>query len=241
MRTRAALIVPMVVSIAIAAQSAFAASITLIPDADADIRSSVPTDGFNRTVLVVGGNANMHKTYVRFELPSDFGTATSATFTVVRALARPSGYSTQVWGLDDGVAGEANWVEANGAGGASWNSAPGNDTTSFSNFNDAAVLGNFTTVGTGSGGAAGDSYSVSGAPLVSFLNADSNGFVTLMLAYTSSTSTNEQFAAQTGSGTATPYDGPRLTLEYEPIPEPASLSLAAVVGGFLLMGARRRR
>ena len=225
---------------ALAAAPLPAATVTLIPDADADIRSSVPDDGFNRTAMVVGGNANRHKAYVRFELPGDFQTATSATFTVVRALARASGYNTQVWGLDDGVTNEADWVEANGGGGMSWNNAPGNDATSFSAFNNATVLGGFTTVGTGSGGAAGDSYSVSGPALVDLLNADTNGFVTLMMAYTSNTSTNEQFAAQTGSGTATGLPGPRLTLEYTVIPEPAALTLSAL-GCLLLWGRKRRR
>jgi len=77
-----------------------------------------------------------------------------------------------------------------------WNNAPANDGSDYGFGSDATgVLGTFTTLGTNYGGAAGQVMTVSTSELLSFINTDSDGNVTLMLGRPSSTAGYDTFAA----------------------------------------------
>ena len=201
-----------------------AASVVLDPEADIDIRSKDLADnGYNRNVMVIGHNGDpsvtrAYKAYVRFQLPADFGTATNATFTMTRALVGAWGWNYEVSGMNDGITNETTYSIANGTGvGTTWNNAPANITTSPYQFSDSSVVGTFSTVKAADGGFAGDSWSISGTDLVNFLNADSNGFVTLMIGRDGVSTSMDQWAAYEWSGgTGTGYSGPKLELEYTP-------------------------
>ena len=206
----------------VAAQAA-SASATLTPQADVDIRSTSPNVGFNRNVLLASyRNANPTagqdaKIYIRFQLPSDFGYATNATFTMTRAVARNfvSGYV--VYGMAQGpIAGspwnELTWPELDGVSpsATTWTNAPDNNTNSGYLFtSDAMYLGTFKTVATTT---AGDSYSITNGGLLTFLNADTNGFVTVMIARTNipSSSSEDQWASKEN----TTYAWPTLAIGY---------------------------
>lgn len=190
--------------------------VALTPDADAEIRSKdlANTAYDKETLWIVQGNsdpsvARCGKGYVRFKLPVDFGLALNATCTVTRASVGAWNWIYTVNGLDDGVAGEMSWVEKDGTG-MTWNGAPGNIATSPDGFTDSTVVGAFTTTGSNYGGTAGDAYTVSGANLVDFLNADSNGYVTLMIGRGGISSSSDLFASRENAT----YAAPALSLEY---------------------------
>ncbi len=201
-----------------------AVTVVLDPEADIDIRSmDLADNGYNRNVMVIGQNGDpsvnrAYKAYVRFQLPADFGTATSATFTMTRAVVGAWGWNYEVNGMDDGIADESTYSTANGTGvGTTWNNAPANDTSSPYLFSDSSVVGTFLTLNAAGGGVAGDSWSISGPDLVNFLNGDSNGFVTLMIGRDGVSTSMDQWAAYEWSGgTGTGYSGPKLELEYAP-------------------------
>lgn len=202
---------------AVAARTAPAVEVVLETDADADIRSADLADNsYNRSVMVVGDTPTRdYKAYMRFDLPNNIDVVNSATFTVSRAVAGAWNFAYYAFGLNDGVAGETDWIESNTEG-ITWNTAPGNDPSSGSGFIDATPIGSFSVTGVNNGGASGDSYSFSTQELADFINADSNGYVTIMISRPggSESTSYDQLAARTGSGTAHGLPGAMLTLEY---------------------------
>ncbi len=189
----------------------------LEPDADIDIRSAdLATNGYDRTVLWVQNNGDPSvnraaKAYIRYKLPPDFGEAASATFTIIRNNVGPWAWTYEVSGMDDGIPNEADWSSANGNGvGTTWNNAPANITTSAYQFTNATLLGTFQVAKAADGGVAGDSWSISGADLVDFLNGDSNGYVTLMIGRSGLSSSSEGFASQSNET----YGPPTLSIYY---------------------------
>lgn len=222
----------------IATSTTQGASVVLQTDADADIRSGdLENESYNRSGMPVGNetlsimpgssSTRNYKAYLRFALPSNIDTVTSATFTISRADAGAWNFLIIGYGLNDNTPGEVDWFESN-TGGITWNSAPGNDATSPSVFdvNSSTPIGSFTTTGYNNGGASGDSYTIAStseiAPeLVDFINADTNGYITIMLGRHESglSSSVDQFKARTGEGPAyMDIPAPTLTLEYTASP-----------------------
>ncbi len=127
------------------------------------------------------GTTTIHrKAYFKFDV-SELDAADQASFIVNAYAVNSSSYTFRLYGLIDGVGDD--WGETT----ITWNNAPGN--TAASNDMDSAetvFLGTFK-------GAAGDA-AFSGSTLVDFLNADSDGLVTLIVA-ADQTSTNISYAA----------------------------------------------
>ncbi len=126
---------------------------------------------------------NARKSYVRFDLaslPAPAKNATSATLGLQLAPSEGKSPADRVWtfnvyGLKDGSAGE-NWDEKS----VNWNNAPANVATSPLDLTpDTTLLGNFTITGTGK---PGQIVQLSSAALLKFLQSDTNGEVTLILA-----------------------------------------------------------
>jgi len=207
---------------------AIATVTNLSSQADVDIRSlGTEADiGYNRTVLLVGNRdvdpnaAEDAKAYIRFQLPADFGTATSATLTLTRAVVGAYGWTYSVYGLNDGpVAGSSwtslTWPEVNGGNSTTattWNNAPGNVTNSATDFTSSSLIGTFTTKSAAAGGVAGDQYSITGAGLLNFVNGASNLFLTQMVSRAGVSSSSDQWASKENTN----YPGPILTLDYIP-------------------------
>ena len=196
--------------------------VSLLPDADADIRSSsLATNGYNRTTLSIVNNGSdtvaftNAKAYVRFKLPSNFDSAITASFTLTRSVLGAWAPIYHVSVLNDGVSNETDWVEQNGPDGMTWNNAPGNMTNSAYEFMDSVEVGSFQVNKATAGGYVGDSYTVSGAGLVDALNADSNGYVTLMIGREGASTSSDGWAS---SEHPTNSWAPVLALKYASVP-----------------------
>jgi len=221
-----------VVLLAMAVPS-FATTVTLTAVADSWIDEANQGTNYGSDVGLAiknSGSTNSAKAYMRFELPVDFDTATSVTFKITRGwLGNSWNANYNLHGLNNGTS--ETWGEST----ISWNNAPANDGSDYGFGSDATgVLGTFTTLGANYGGAAGQIMTVSTANLLSFINTDSDGNVTLMLGRPSSTTGYDTFAAiGHWRGAA------QLELDYTPVPEPATLAILAA--GFFFVGNRRKR
>ncbi len=212
-----------------------AMAITIVPNADSYISKNNPDTNFGNasTVRLRGGTFDTYKAYFRFSLSEVTGTIVSASFSFEPNsggswIATATTYN--VYGLNDGHAGE-NWIEGNGgtdndpAGEITWNNAPAN-ASNLGFDSDATLLGHIDAP-------AGTSERLvfSSAALVSFLNADTDGQVTLMLAPTDTGLTTIQSLAPRTDATRRP----RLDVV---VPEPTAMSLL-LAGGVLCL--RRRK
>lgn len=218
---------------------ASAATVQLTAVADTDVRMAAEDYAHStRTGMWVSSvSTNAMKGYMRFELPTDIDYVTSATLTLTRQVAGAWSPTYDIYGLDDDLI-ENDWLEINSARnpgepytrGLTWNNAPANDKTTANSFlaADSSMLSSFAVVGYNHGGSAGDTYSISGANLVNFLDVDSDGNVTFMIARNSGESTSLDVFGTKETGTAA-----MLSLTYEPVPEPISLALLGL-GGLLI-------
>ncbi len=157
--------------------------------ADLNIRGGAVFGGGNfgdHPILRVrntGDLGDARKSYIRFDLaslPAPAKGATSAMLGLQLAPAEGKSPAGRVWtfnvyGLKDGGASE-NWDEKT----VNWNNAPANVATSPLGLTpDATLLGTFTITGTG---AAGEIVQLSSPELLKFLQNDSNGEVTFVIA-----------------------------------------------------------
>lgn len=231
--------------------------------ADATVRSGTHANSNfgNATVASVKNDSTPNatdfnrKTYLRFDLSTitELPSATSASLKLTLNNGGDN-FSYNVFGLIDGTTGEV-FTEGAGETGVSgatppnpitWNNAPANDTTAGGGTYDTGTstgggvnnaltvfLGTFST----SGVAAGSSINFSTPELVSFLNADTNDFATLIITRSgnANTATVVDFRSKENAAGSASY--PTLTVL---IPEPATASvlLLNMMGG--LMRRRRR-
>ena len=191
------------------------------------------------------GFTNTRKPYLRFDLSAVGADLVSDATLELTYAGTATGELRdsviRVFGLDDGDPGES-WGELD----ITWNNAPGNFQSCCNvDLNVATFLGEFTREGAL---AAGELVSFSSAALVDFLNADTDGQVTLMLAGVGNgqrpgSLATGVFSAFTSKEDATVAAGtaqaPTLELEVVPIPEPGTAMLLGI--GLVALAARRPR
>ncbi|QNN21701.1 DNRLRE domain-containing protein [Planctomycetales bacterium ZRK34] len=192
--------------------------------------------GTDTTVQTKSGedsNQLYRKSYLRYDLSSvgdDQVFSASLDLTVNNRVT--TGQTFNVYALVDGVDGDddpsgAGWIES-GAGGITWNNAPGNDTGTGLD-SDAVLLGTFT------GGVNDETLRFTSEALVDFLNADTNGLVTFILVDLTPGSFGDSNFLQFDSKEQSGGVAPALSLVL--IPEPTSLMV--MIG--MLLGVIRRR
>ena len=217
----ASLAVFLAVSCFVIVDDADASSATITATADADVRSgSSADDAFDRTVLFIkqtGTNPNVGtsgKAYIRFDLPSDFGWTGTAEFTMTRSLVGAWSWEYDIYGLDEGVAGEIFTESEDAPPGITWNNAPGNDTASTNGVvaGGTTYLGSWQVNSPTSGGYAGDQYSINPSAVSNFLNSDINGSVTFIVTRDGDSTSHDHWASSE-DGT---YDAPTLSFTYIP-------------------------
>lgn len=218
--------------------------------ADSYIRSGANADlnfGTDTTIIIKADQADAagdfnRKGYFRFDLTTatDLPTATAASLTFTLESGS-SGRVFNVFGLIDGTSGEV--FTESGAGGITWNTAPGNDSASGGGayntgtktgggVNNAVTtfLGTFTLSTT----TGGTPYSISTPELLSFLQADTNSAATFILTSASiQTAAVDSFRTKENAAGSTSY--PKLTI----VPEPATAVM--LLGGLGMVGIIRRR
>ena len=210
--------------------------------ADSLINGYTPTVNYGSDDLVAGKydprttyNFN-RKAYIRFDVTSlpTGGHEYLFGLNVVDSKAGDVNltrvYEFEVYGLNDGVAGE-NWLEDE----ITWNNAPAND--EFNLFtSDATSLGKFYITGDGIGTAIRFS-SVSNPAMATFIEADTDNQVTFMIARNTAALGDNYVHAFASKESAT-AGGPTLGSA----PEPGSLIVWSLLGALgIIVGWWRRR
>ncbi len=169
-------------------------SLGLVGGVQADTLSVTTADGYgldqfvtentpdgtqpNRTFLQlrsrdIAGSERHSVPFLRFDV-STFPTATNATLTWYHEGGDT--FNVDVFGVVDGVTGEADWT----AGGLSYNNAPGFSSDNYPNIDRNHAVGEATLLGTVAVSGSGN-RSLSSTALKDFVNADANGVVTFIL------------------------------------------------------------
>jgi hypothetical protein len=211
--------------------------------ADSYVRKGSATTNFGNATSILtknnGTSGTTRKGYLRFELPTLFGGVLDAALNMEVTTnnqggggTTPQNQTVNVWGLNDLDPGEL-WDES----GITWNNAPANLTGG--NGIDSSVadfLGSFDVPNHPETDSKPIEVMFSSQDLIDFINADTNGVVTLILQRQNSQgSWNLAFA----SGENFDLMPPTLTLGIF-MPEPGTATLL-VAGGLALIRRRRRR
>lgn len=156
---------------------------TRFAEADSYVDGANTTTNYGTNVQLIPenkGGTTIRKAYLRFDV-NDCVPVSAATLRLISSSTGTGTHTFTVYGLTNGLAGDApvGWTE----GGINWTNAPAN-TTGNGFTADAVNLGSFTTDGTT---ANGTPVNFSSAALNAFLNADTNGKVTLMIVRSAST------------------------------------------------------
>jgi len=172
------------------------------------------------------------KSYLRFDLSGITEEIISAGFEVTSTNNDCMGEIINVYGLTDGVTGEGvpgggGWIES-GDSSITWNNAPAN-ASGTGVTTDATLLGTFAK------GGADETTVFTDPNLVTFLNNDSNGLVTLIVGPSSPDVGGDcnWYAKEDGVGAP-----PALSLTV--VPEPSSF-ITLIVAAVGLLGFRWRR
>lgn len=241
---------------------AHAAIVDLIPVKDTYIQQGTPPTGPSQTnfgnaaeMVIKGGtgtSATIRKGYMQFDVSSLVPSQISSAALELEVNLQNSGggsasytYNVEVWGLNDG-SNEA-WIEGTGQTGVTgatppsplvWNNAPANLNANLFDTSLATLLGNFTISVTADNQTVGQLYGINSTTspgLLSFLQDDTDGLVTLMLRRVdASGSNNLSFASLNHATRAAP------TLSVEAIPEPSSILFCTGLLGVGMWMVRRR-
>ena len=190
------------------------------------------TDGNLRTRYHAGLGL-YRKSYLRFDLSGITQSIVSASFELTANNNDSIGQVMAVYGLTDGVTGEGapgggGWSET----GITWNNAPANDLSP-----GLGVTGDATLLGTFAKGGMDAPTMFTDPALVTFLNNDSNGLVTLIVGpNTTDDGGDISWYSKEAAGTA-----PALSVTV--VPEPSSMVLLLIVaaGGLLRFRGPRNR
>lgn len=201
-----------------------AAVIDIPASADASVTSDAPT--LNDQSSNYWRTQTQDNAYVRFDLPVDFGTATSASL-----LVHPIVAANQWMGVFGVPYANDNWTE----NGINYNNQPAHTNTDGSADNVALQIGSAATDGNGYQTVAGVGAPYYGTEFLAFLNgAPGAGKTSVSFAFNA-------VYGNTGLGyfdTRESASPPILHLEYTPVPEPTSIALLGA--GALFLGRRRR-
>lgn len=230
-------------SLGVVSSSSFAATI-LTSDgngADSYVRQGQATNNFGNATNIVlkGGNGSTtRKGYLRFDLSATTQPVLGASLTLTVATNNsggPAPVNGQTFNVDIyGLTNEAldNWVEGNGgvdnlpANEITYANAPANANPG-NNFNgDATLLGTLNIPGT----LAGQTITFSDPALVTFLNSDTNGSVSILMRRQLGGSSNLAFSSKEGAS------APALIVA---IPEPTAFAMCFIAAGAGLL--RRKR
>jgi len=214
-----------------------AATVEVDTNADSWTRSTAQDANYGTHVNIsphYRSDGFIAKGYMRFDISGLAQAVDSATLSLVFATNTRGDagdvFVINVYGLDNGTA-ETTWTET----GITWNNAPGEpDNTPADNaVENAALLG---TIDVEINDGVGTTYTLSSAALVTFLNADSNDEVTIILAARDLNTETEGIAFASRNNTT--YAAPKLSMTE--VPEPATMSLLGI-GGLLALVRRRRK
>ncbi|MDL5045288.1 DNRLRE domain-containing protein [Oscillatoria amoena NRMC-F 0135] len=227
-----------VAALALAGGSASGVVITTSGGVGADSyigNSTENTTNFgSAATMSIRTDASRHRVaYIRFDLGNagvNPAEVVSATFEVTTASSNtPGNFLLDVFGMNDGLAGEA-WSEA------SLTYATASPLPNFSQTNFGGAQGTVDMVYLGTltmpTNAAGQLLSLSNTAVRDFIAADTNGSVTFLITSGQVSGSTAQLRTKEDTANGTP---PRLTVV---VPEPASLGLLGLAGVALL---RRRQ
>lgn len=220
--------------------SARAAIIDLPTTANAYVlRSAATTDQNEAETLVTKGtgtdNTNTRLIFLRFDTSSLFLEPANELVSAVLRLYHVStssgtpSHTLQVYGLVNG-AGETTWTNS-----MTWDTRA-SGTTNIPNSNTTSSFGSLPVSNTTPAGEI--NVTLDAASFSSFLNANTNNEITLILGTTNSGSPNTNLASLTNTSG---FLVPTLQLNVQPIPEPGTFALLGIAGGLALLRWRRCR
>ena len=210
---------------------------TLTLEADTYIRGGIQANSVNGNAgqLVAADNASDNsnfKIYLRYAVDPMVGTISDAelTFTIEFAypFASPTLFAYQVYGMGDSLGDD--WIES-GAGGITYNTAPGHNPSAYQDMAGSVLLGSFSYVPQEK--VEGDLLTFRASALDDFLNTGvgSDGLATLIVLAAPDQCCHDSWASMENVD----FAGPSLTYVPAIDPPPPAIPLPAA-GWALLLG-----
>ncbi len=215
--------------------------------ADAQLRGLIGTDdqsgdnfgsfsnlAYRLARVSTAGIDRFQKSIIRFDLPDNIDTITSATLRLFSTTAFAKDYDLQ--GLNEmSDYGPGQLDETWSENTITWDNAPmhdgiGNDSNSQAAGTIELIVNGGTTP------ASPGTESISNAALLSFLNSDTNGLVSFVIRADDNEASLGGFASKEHDGSGfTGLHAPELVLEYTVVPEPSTFVLGGLGFGLLLL------